>query len=120
MASPHLSRADMEMIVKRNESVLWDGKLISDVNMLPTEADIALKTGNFDPSSTNEDDLDAQIKTLEERKKALAEARKSAEKKAEEDQKAAEEAEAVREDMAAETEKAQKAQAAEAAKAEKK
>lgn len=89
-----LTRTEMEEIINRGESVIVNGQHISSLLGLPTAVDLAKASGDPESISATEDDLDAQIKALEEQKKQIAAAKKEAEIKAKDEAEAKANAEA--------------------------
>lgn len=127
-----LTRADMEAIVRRNESVIYDGRVITSIGELPNDAELAkgdaVKEAEARASLRAQSDaIAAQLKTLDENKEASDSAVAAAEKKdaAAEKKDAAEAASAAKashaeDKKATEDKKAAEASHAEAAKATKK
>ncbi len=75
-----LTRAEMEAVIRGGGSVIYKGRVLSKIEHLPSAVDLAAG----DPAKLNAtvDDLDTQIKALQEQRKTAAAAQAKADKDA--------------------------------------
>lgn len=64
-----LTRKEMEAIIDRKESVIYDGRVVARQEDLPTEADLA--KGSVEKTPLALESIDAQIKALEAQRASL-------------------------------------------------
>lgn len=80
----HISRAQMEAHINRGGGVIYGDKVITKVAELPSEADIAVKSGNVAIQAQTSDSLDAEIARLTAERDKLNAAPPAASKEPEE------------------------------------
>ena len=75
-----LSRKEMEQVLRQGGTILHDGKIIGNINALPTEADLA--GTDTEAIKVAEENIDNDIKRLLAEKQKIAKAKEEAAKSA--------------------------------------